>query len=44
MQAILVCRDNQVDLTEVKRWSANEGKSDEYIKFKERLREETERN
>lgn len=44
MQAILVCRDNQVDLTEVKRWSANEGKSDEYIKFTEQLREATERD
>ena len=44
MQAILVCRDNQVDLTEVKRWSANEGKSDEYIKFTEQLRETTERD
>ncbi len=44
MQAILVCRDNQVDLTEVKRWSANEGKSDEYNKFTEQLRETTERD
>lgn len=36
-QAILVCRDNKVDLEEIKRWSANEGMSSKYDIFLARL-------
>ena len=38
-QAILVCRDKDVDLKEVERWSANEGMSNKHEKFIERLNE-----
>ena len=36
-QAILVCRDNKVDLKEVERWSKNEEMSDKYRMFKQYL-------
>ena len=36
-QAILVCRNNNVDLKEVERWSKNEGMSDKYKMFKDYL-------
>ena len=32
-QAILVCKDNNVDLREVERWSENEGEGPKYKKF-----------
>lgn len=32
-QAILVCKDNKVDLEEIKRWSINEGMSSKYDIF-----------
>jgi len=38
-QAVLVCKEVEVDLKEVKRWSINEGMSDKYEKFIERLNE-----
>ncbi len=38
-QAVLVCKEIEVDLKEVERWSTNEGKSDKYEKFIERLNE-----
>ena len=38
-QAILVCNEIEVDLKEVERWSTNEGMSDKYKKFVERLNE-----
>lgn len=38
-QAVLVCKDKEVDLKEVERWSANEGMSDKYKKFIELLNE-----
>lgn len=40
-QAILVCRDNQVDFKEVERWSKNEGMIDRYKIFKEHVEEKT---
>ncbi len=36
-QAVLVCKDVEVELKEVERWSGNEGMSDKYEKFIERL-------
>jgi len=36
-QAILVCRDNQIDFKEVERWSKNEGMSDKYKIFMKHL-------
>ena len=36
-QAVLVCKAVEVDLKEVKRWSINEGMSDKYERFIERL-------
>jgi len=38
-QAVLVCKAIEIDLKEVERWSTNEGMSDKYEKFKERLNE-----
>ena len=38
-QAILVCKEVEVDLKEVERWSINEGMSDKYEKFIQRLEE-----
>jgi len=38
-QAVLVCKEVQVDLKEVERWSINEGMSDKHEKFIERLNE-----
>ncbi len=38
-QAVFVCKAVEVDLKEVKRWSINEGMSDKYEKFIERLNE-----
>ncbi len=38
-QAVLVCKEVEVDLKEVERWSTNEGMSDKYEKFIERLNE-----
>ena len=38
-QAVLVCKEVEVDLKEVKRWSINEGMSDKYEKFIDRLKE-----
>jgi len=38
-QAILVCKAVEVDLKEVERWSINEGMSDKYEKFIQRLEE-----
>ena len=32
-QAVLVCKDNDIDLQEVKRWSLNEGMRGKYLKF-----------
>ena len=34
-----MCKATDVDLKEVKRWSINEGMSDKYEKFIERLNE-----
>jgi len=36
-QAILVARENAIDLDEIKRWSASEGKSNLFQKIRERL-------
>jgi hypothetical protein len=36
-QAIMVCKDTQVDLREVKRWSINEGMRDRFDLFKKTL-------
>jgi hypothetical protein len=36
-QALLVCKDTQVDLREVRRWSTNEGMRDKFELFKEAL-------
>ena len=36
-QALLVCKDAQVDLREVRRWSTNEGMRDKFELFKEAL-------
>ncbi|MBE3125223.1 MAG: hypothetical protein IMZ57_06155 [Acidobacteria bacterium] len=36
-QAIMVCKDTQVDLREVKRWSTNEGMRDRFDLFKKTL-------
>ena len=36
-QAIMVCRDNSVDLREVRRWSLKEGMGEKYMKFKKAL-------
>jgi hypothetical protein len=36
-QAVLVCKAVEVDLKEVERWSINEGMSDKYERFIERL-------
>jgi len=36
-QAILVCRDNKVNLEEIKRWSINEGMNSKYDIFLARL-------
>lgn len=36
-QAILVCRDNKVNLEEIKRWSVNEGMNPKYDIFLARL-------
>ncbi len=36
-QAVLVCEAIKIDLKEVERWSVNEGMSDKYEKFIERL-------
>lgn len=36
-QAILVCRDNDVDLKEVERWSINEGMKNKFELFKKSL-------
>ena len=38
-QAVLVSKEAEVDLKEVERWSTNEGMSDKYEKFRERLNE-----
>jgi len=38
-QAILVCRDNEVDLKEIERWSKVEGMGNKYQKFKTYLSE-----
>ncbi|MBC8358008.1 MAG: hypothetical protein ISS41_02135 [Candidatus Aminicenantes bacterium] len=38
-QAVLVCKDNKVDLSEVERWSENEEKSSEFERFKKILTE-----
>lgn len=38
-QAVLVCKEVEIDLKEVERWSTNEGMSDKYEKFIERLSE-----
>jgi len=38
-QAVLVCKAIEIDLKEVERWSINEGMSDKYEKFIERLSE-----
>lgn len=38
-QAVLVCKEIEVDLKEVERWSINEGMSDKYEQFIERLNE-----
>lgn len=37
-QALLVCRDQVVDLREVERWSENEGMGDKFREFKRMLR------
>lgn len=37
-QAILVCRDNQVDFREIERWSKNEGMGDKFKMFMEHLK------
>jgi hypothetical protein len=36
-QAVLVCRDNVVDLKEVERWSLNEGMKNKFEILKKRL-------
>jgi hypothetical protein len=36
-QAVLVCKDTQVDLREVRRWSKNEGMADRFDLFKKAL-------
>lgn len=36
-QAVLVARDNKIDLKEVERWSKGEGKAKEFKVFKDRL-------
>ena len=36
-QAILVCKDNHVDLTEVERWSENEGMKNKFDNIKKHL-------
>lgn len=38
-QAILVARENQIDLKEIERWSAGEGMSDEFEQIKSQLGE-----
>jgi hypothetical protein len=38
-QALMVCKDNPVDLREVRRWSMNEGMKDKFKLFKEALAE-----
>jgi hypothetical protein len=38
-QAVLVSEEVDVDMKELERWSANEGMSDKYEKFRERLNE-----
>ena len=37
-QAVLVCRDNEVDLGEVRRWSIHEGMKDKFQDFQKALR------
>jgi len=32
-QAVLVCRDNEIDMSEIKRWSLKEGMKDKYKTF-----------
>jgi len=36
-QALMVCKENQVDLKEVERWSLNEGMEEKFKVFKENL-------
>jgi len=36
-QAVLVARENRIDLDEIKRWSAGEGKSDRFRQIRKRL-------
>ena len=36
-QALLVCRDNPVDLKEVERWSRNEAMEDKFTQFRDKL-------
>ncbi|MGD1010527.1 MAG: hypothetical protein ABR951_10290 [Candidatus Aminicenantales bacterium] len=38
-QAVLVCRDTEIDLREVERWSAKEGMKDKFSQFKKALLE-----
>ncbi len=37
-QAVLVCKDNDVDLKEIGRWSLNEGMSEKFNMLKEWLK------
>ena len=37
-QALLVCRDNSVDLREIKRWSRNEAMEDKFAEFRDKLK------
>jgi hypothetical protein len=37
-QAVLVCKDNEVDLREVRRWSVHEGMKDKFQDFRKALR------
>jgi len=38
-QAVLVCKEVEIGLNEVERWSTSEGMIDKYKKFIERLKE-----
>jgi hypothetical protein len=37
-QALMVSRENKIDLDEVKRWSEKEGKADQFQSFLKRLK------